>query len=974
MVYNKQIIAKMKQMFNARTALHRWLRIWIAAAAILMMNNVQLRAQGLEGIFVEKYYVSNSADSANASNALSGAEYSTGTLPSGSVTWRIYADLAPGWGVQAVFGENTHPLRITTTTQFFNHPNGSVGPLAANGFLSQGTTILDSYVSCGGVTSSRFAVVKTEDNVAGGTNLSFGAGILTNNDPSAAPALSSADGVYNTALNPPLTPLTSLGDVATALADVFSDGSVIGNSFVTTNSSWGVLGEQVGAFPSSSNRVLIGQFTTNGEFSYDLNIQIRNTTTAQVIKYVNANPASGEVLFPALSGTRFPQSPFTSGNLVVLQVGDGSAALSNAATAVFLREFNASIPGSAINSVAMPANARLTGSGTATSEGYITRSLDSTLIILSGYDAAVGTPGVATSTSATNNRNINQVNLCGTVQRAAGTSSLLSANNIRSAVKGNLNDYWGSGGNGVAYFGTQSAASGVSSSNARVLGIFNGELYFTSGSATILGLNKFTSLPLTTASPVSVFSTGTGSSPYGFAINPAGNIIYVADDRATAGAGGIQKWTLSGATWSLAYTLSTITGTSNTGARGLTVDFSGTNPVIYATTVEANANRLVRITDAGAGSTATLLSTATTNTVFRGVTFAPKPCAPALLSAAVANVACTGTATGSIDLSANSCSVPLSYQWSNGATTQDISGLVAGSYTVTVTSSGGCTSSAVYTVTQPAALTISSFTPGNGVAGDTITINGTGFTGVTQVRFNGISAGYQVVSASQIKAAVPSGSASGLIRIIRAGCDSVSSSTAFSTITTATLNVKAFIQGYFDGVGNAAALLNAGIGTIPTESDTLVIELRDPLSPSTIVASSTALLGTDGQAAVTMPGSLVGNNYYIALLHRNAVQTWSATPVTISNTTTYDFSIAATQAFGSNMTEVIPGVWALYSGDLVPQDEVVDFFDQVVLDNDVATFAAGYTVSDLTGDGLVDFFDQVILDNNIQIFVSSVHP
>jgi hypothetical protein len=46
----------------------------------------------------------------------------------------------------------------------------------------------------------------------------------------------------------------------------------------------------------------------------------------------------------------------------------------------------------------------------------------------------------------------------------------------------------------------------------------------------------------------------------------------------------------------------------------------------------------------------------------------------------------------------------------------------------------------------------------------------------------------------------------------------------------------------------------------------------------------------------------------------------------------------------------------------------------VVLDNDVATFAAGYTVSDLTGDGLVDFFDQVILDNNIQIFVSSVHP
>jgi hypothetical protein len=407
----------------------------------------------------------------------------------------------------------------------------------------------------------------------------------------------------------------------------------------------------------------------------------------------------------------------------------------------------------------------------------------------------------------------------------------------------------------------------------------------------------------------------------------------------------------------------------------LTVDFSGANPIVYATTVEANANRLVRITDAGVGSTATLLATASTNTVFRGVAFAPKPCAPALLSAAVTNVACTGSATGSIDLSANSCSVPLSYQWSNGATTQDISGLAAGSYTVTVTSSGGCTTSSVYSVTQPAVLGISGFTPATGVAGDTVTVNGSGFLGVNHVRFNGITAGFLVVNDSQIKAEVPAGAASGLISVIRSNCDTAFSATAFSTVTSASLTVKAFIQGYFDGVGsNVAALLNAGVGTTPTVSDSLIIELRDPLSPTTIVASSTTLLGTDGQAGLTLPGALVGNSYYIALVHRNAVQTWSAAPVTITNTTTYDFSNAATQAFGSNMTEVLPGVWALYSGDLAPQDEVVDFFDQVTLDNDIAAFTTGYAVSDLTGDGLVDFFDQVILDNNIQSFVSSVHP
>jgi hypothetical protein len=190
-----------------------------------------------------------------------------------------------------------------------------------------------------------------------------------------------------------------------------------------------------------------------------------------------------------------------------------------------------------------------------------------------------------------------------------------------------------------------------------------------------------------------------------------------------------------------------------------------------------------------------------------------------------------------------------------------------------------------------------------------------------------------------------------------------------------TLSLNVIIQGYFDGAtGNVAALTNAGIGSNSTECDSLTVELRDALSPSSVITSSTVVLGTNGQATVSLPASVAGNSYYIALFHRNAVQTWSAAPVTMAASTSYDFTAAATQAFGGNLTEVAPGLWALYSGDLAPQDEVVDFFDQLVQDNDVATFAAGYVPSDLTGDGLVDFFDQIILDNNITNFVSSVHP
>jgi hypothetical protein len=97
-------------------------------------------------------------------------------------------------------------------------------------------------------------------------------------------------------------------------------------------------------------------------------------------------------------------------------------------------------------------------------------------------------------------------------------------------------------------------------------------------------------------------------------------IAYVADDT-TSSAGGIERWDLSGSTWSLTYTLGT--GAANIGARGLAVDFSGANPVIYATTAEGTANRLITITDTGAASTAATLATASANEIFRGLEFTP---------------------------------------------------------------------------------------------------------------------------------------------------------------------------------------------------------------------------------------------------------------------------------------------------------------------------------------------------------------
>jgi hypothetical protein len=71
-------------------------------------------------------------------------------------------------------------------------------------------------------------------------------------------------------------------------------------------------------------------------------------------------------------------------------------------------------------------------------------------------------------------------------------------------------------------------------------------------------------------------------------------------------------------------------------------------------------------------------------------------CCSLSLSATTTNTTCTAAANGSIDLTVSGGST-YTYSWSNGATTQDLSNVAAGTYTVTVTS-GSCSQSGSYTV------------------------------------------------------------------------------------------------------------------------------------------------------------------------------------------------------------------------------------------------------------------------------------
>lgn len=106
------------------------------------------------------------------------------------------------------------------------------------------------------------------------------------------------------------------------------------------------------------------------------------------------------------------------------------------------------------------------------------------------------------------------------------------------------------------------------------------------------------------------------------------------------------------------------------------------------------------------------------------------PASPTTIDvAAITNVACGGPVnTGAVDITVTGGCSPYTYLWSNGATTQDISGLTVGDYTVTVTDSQGGTASltAHVVLSSPVvtAVVINTGCPGTATGSIITTVNG----------------------------------------------------------------------------------------------------------------------------------------------------------------------------------------------------------------------------------------------------------
>ncbi|MBI4648503.1 MAG: T9SS type A sorting domain-containing protein [Bacteroidia bacterium] len=75
--------------------------------------------------------------------------------------------------------------------------------------------------------------------------------------------------------------------------------------------------------------------------------------------------------------------------------------------------------------------------------------------------------------------------------------------------------------------------------------------------------------------------------------------------------------------------------------------------------------------------------------------------APVITVVSVTNIDCYGNANGAIDISITGGMTPYAIEWSNGATTEDISGLTAAPYQINVIDAQGCAAAMCIIVTQP---------------------------------------------------------------------------------------------------------------------------------------------------------------------------------------------------------------------------------------------------------------------------------
>jgi hypothetical protein len=195
-------------------------------------------------------------------------------------------------------------------------------------------------------------------------------------------------------------------------------------------------------------------------------------------------------------------------------------------------------------------------------------------------------------------------------------------------------------------------------------------------------------------------------------------------------------------------------------------------------------------------------------------------------------------------------------------------------------------------------------------------------------------------------------------------CISNSSTPVTIAASGLTLNLTAAIQGYLNTTTNRMNM-----------TDKIKVILRANVAPGyTLLDSATVNLDSATlSATMAFHPATTAANYYIVVKHRNSVETWS-NPVTFTGgSLSYNFTDAATEAYGNNLIQ--KGTkFCIYGAD-VNQDRTIDLKDASPIQNAINNYLAGYLLpTDVTGDHQVDLKDSSVEFNNQSNYVHAQCP
>lgn len=344
-----------------------------------------------------------------------------------------------------------------------------------------------------------------------------------------------------------------------------------------------------------------------------------------------------------LNTTAYSQT-FSSGNMVVVRVGDGQNTLSNTGNTVFLDEYNAA--GILLQSLQLPDSGaqKLVLNGLNATEGLITRSPDGRFLALAGYAPDVFPyPASITFTQATQvPRCVAIIDGFGNMDLTTRLTDFATGGSPLSAVTSDGNNIWVSGTTNSVRYAMKGDSTSVALYNIGKMGqvnIADGQLYATT-SSTILG-NKAGLGTIGSGLPVTGFPlpynslTGlppvNGTKRFGFFfadINPAvpgSDVLYIADEESAA----LSKFSLVSGNWSYNGSF----GTDSDDYRSVTGKTDGDTVILFATrkggSTSAGGGELVVLKDTSGHNgnflpEETLLATAAPGTAFRGVALTPE--------------------------------------------------------------------------------------------------------------------------------------------------------------------------------------------------------------------------------------------------------------------------------------------------------------------------------------------------------------